>query len=232
MVTNEVPLRVVGSIDAIDDPDALLGATPPVPVRTRDWRWIIALAAVGALIVGLGTWLLIRRYRRRVRARVRPPELVAEVDELPTGGAAASGAAAAALPTSRPAPKVPKGTVTWAERQRLSDAARRALAALDDLERAGTLASDQVAGYRAMAGVVRTFLLEQFDLPSRHRTSVELVRALRGTAIVAPGLAGAERWLAAADLVKFAAAVDDRDGVLALADARELIVTIARGGAA
>jgi len=104
---------------------------------------------------------------------------------------------------------------------------------LDALERAGTLADDQVAGYRAMAGIVRTYLLEEFALPSRHRTTRELMKALAPTPIVPAGLASAERWLAAADLVKFAAAVDPDHGAAALADARALIATIAaaRGGA-
>ncbi|MBK9030910.1 MAG: hypothetical protein IPL61_06150 [Myxococcales bacterium] len=230
VVTNEVPLRVVGSIDAIDDPNAFLGATPPVPVRRRDWRWIIALSAVGALAVGLGAWLLIRRARRRARAAVRRHDPVLDAEPLALLDRDPTAATAAAPPPMSKAPtKVRRGAVTWAERQRLGDAARRALAALDELERAGTLATDQPDGYRAMTGIVRTFLLDHLELPSRHRTSSELVRALAGRAVAAEAVAGVERWLAAADLVNFAAAVDAGDGVEALADARELVVTIARG---
>lgn len=142
-------------------------------------------------------------------------------------------AAPAAAPAMRAPAKPPAQRAAWIDLTRLTDAARKALAALDALERAGTLADDQVAGYRAMAGIVRTYLLEEFALPSRHRTTRELMKALAPTPIVPAGLASAERWLAAADLVKFAAAVDPDHGAAALADARALIATIAaaRGGA-
>ncbi len=232
VVTNEVPLRIVGSIDSIDDPNAFLGATPPVPLRRRAWLWLsLAIGVVVLAVIGGTTWLLSRR-RRRARAAARPIEVVTDGLE-PLVAPADAAAAPAAAPAMRAPAKPPAQRAAWIDLTRLTDAARKALAALDALERAGTLADDQVAGYRAMAGIVRTYLLEEFALPSRHRTTRELMKALAPTPIVPAGLASAERWLAAADLVKFAAAVDPDHGAAALTDARSLIATIAaaRGGA-
>lgn len=232
VVTNEVPLRIVGSIDSIDDPNAFLGATPPVPLRRRDWLWLsLAIGVAVMAVVGGATWLWSRR-RRKARAVARPVEVSAEALEalvVPADPATV----AAAPPAMKAAPTAPARRAAWIDLTRLTDAARKALAALDELERAGTLVDDQVAGYRVMAGVVRTYLLEEFALPSRHRTTRELIKALGATPIGPGGLADAERWLGAADLVKFAAAVDPAQGAIALADARALITAIAgaRGGA-
>ncbi|MEZ4400049.1 MAG: hypothetical protein R3B06_08520 [Kofleriaceae bacterium] len=230
VVTNEVPLRVVGSIDAIDAPDALLGATPPVPVKRRDWRWVIVAGAAGAVLVGALAWWLVRRRRRRVVVLVKRATPTGDPGLAP--GATEPGAAPE--PTGRVeavAPPPPRRVVVPpAVRQRLGGAAQRALAALDALEARGTLATDHVAGYREMVAITRTFFLEQFALPSRHRTSRELIEALRGTGLVAAARDDAAAWFAAADLVKFAAAPDGDGGVGALGRARALIVHAASGG--
>ncbi|MBL8620643.1 MAG: hypothetical protein JNK64_05040 [Myxococcales bacterium] len=232
VVTNEVPLRIVGSIDSIDDPNAFLGATPPVPLRRRNWLWLsLAIGVAVMAVVGGATWLWSRR-RRKARAAARPVEATSDGLE-PLVVLAAPATVAAAPPAMKVAPKAPARRAAWIDLSRLTDAARKALAALDELERAGTLVDDQVAGYRVMAGIVRTYLLEEFALPSRHRTTRELIKALGATPIAPSGLTEAERWLGAADLVKFAAAVDPEQGAIALADARALITAIAgaRGGA-
>lgn len=228
VVTNPVPLRVVGSIDAIDDPNALLGATPPVPVKRRDWRWIAAFIVVGALIVGALVYWLVRRWLRRPRV-VEPTVTETEPGELePVEAAAAEATAAAPEPrVAEPAPR--KVAVAFVRPARVGGAARRALDALDELERAGTLRTDQPAGYAAMVGAVRTFLLERFDLPSRHRTSTELVAALAKTTIDDDARAAAGAWLTDADRVKFGGDLDEDDGVAALAAARALIVKIDGG---
>lgn len=51
VVTNTVPVEVVGSLSDVDDKTALLGDTPPVSLRSRDWRWPIAAAAALVVIV-------------------------------------------------------------------------------------------------------------------------------------------------------------------------------------
>lgn len=230
VVTNRVPLRVVGSIDAIDDPNALLGATPPVPIKRRDWRWIAALIIAGALVVGALAWWLGRRWLARRRRRIaEAPSPTAEAELAPVGDAAPTLATAAA-PSARPAEAAPrKLAVAFVRPPRLGDAARRALDALDALAKAGTLVRDQPAGYVVMVGAVRTFLLERYDLPSRHRTTSELCAALGRTGVDPAGLAAAEAWLKAADVIKFGGAHDDDDGAAALAAARELIVRLDAG---
>ncbi|MCL4222992.1 MAG: hypothetical protein KJZ91_00800 [Myxococcales bacterium] len=67
VVTNTVPIEVHGSLGDVDDKTALLADTPPVALRSRDWRLPLA-AAVGlaALAVALVVWRL--RRRRRVPA--------------------------------------------------------------------------------------------------------------------------------------------------------------------
>lgn len=230
VVTNEVPLRIVGSIDAIDDPNALLGATPPVPLHRRDWRVIAAIIVGVAAVVGLIVWLLVRRYLRNRRRRVAPRQDEPMLDSLASLPTEVPGeSVAAAVPTTRAVVKAPVMRAAWIDLRVVGDAARRALEALDRLEQSDALRTDQLVGYRTMVGAVRTFLLEQFALPSRHRTSRELVTALGKTSIGADERAGVDAWLASADLVKFANAVDPADGADALARARQLIVAIDRG---
>lgn len=227
VVTNEVPLRIVGSIDAIDDPNALLPETPPLPLVRRNWLWVYLGAALATIaVVALVAWVVARRRRRR--QPLRPARVLADDAALPVAEAVPTDAAVApaALKAADAAPPRPP-VVRWLATGPLTDAARRALAALDALERAGTLRTDQPAGYRTMVGIVRTYLLAEFALPSHHRTSGELVAALRRAPIAAAGLDGVAAWLRAADLVKFAAAVDADDGAAALAEARRLIVAIA-----
>lgn len=232
VVTNEVPLRIVGSIDAIDDPNALLGATPPVPLHRRDWRVIAAIVVASAIAIGGIVWLLVRRYLRNRRRRVAPRREEPLLDSLAAPPAEVPGdeVAASAVPTTRAATKAPVVRAVWLTPHNVGDAARRALDALDRLDQSGALRTEQLVGYRTMVGAVRTFLLEQFALPSRHRTSRELVTSLGKTSIGPDERAGVEAWLASADLVKFANAVDAADGADALARARELIVAIDRGG--
>jgi hypothetical protein len=51
VVTNTVPVEVVGSLSDVDDKTALLGDTPPVTLRSRDWRVPIAIAAAITVLV-------------------------------------------------------------------------------------------------------------------------------------------------------------------------------------
>jgi hypothetical protein len=62
VVTNTVPIEVVGSLSDVDDKTALMGDTPPVSLRSRDWRWPIAVAAALLLLVGV---LVARRLLRK-----------------------------------------------------------------------------------------------------------------------------------------------------------------------
>jgi hypothetical protein len=68
VVTNPVPLRVLGMLGDVDDKTVMVGDTPPVPLRRRDWRWVIAAAvALTVMVMGFVIW----RFRRRT------PKLVA-----------------------------------------------------------------------------------------------------------------------------------------------------------
>lgn len=226
VVTNEVPVRVVGTIDAIDDPDAFLGATPPVALKRRDWRWIIGGIAVGLLATGgLIAWIVSRR-------KPRPPAPVPVVVPAAGGERADDGrgegvAPAPVVDATRPRePDASLGlfVVTLEARRLLGDAARRALDALDALERSGAIAADPREGFRALVQIIHTFAVEQYHLPPRHRTSSELVIALGRTAMPPASIGEAAAWLARCDRVKFGAAgVDDR-GARALSDARALVV--------
>lgn len=81
VVTNPVPLRILGLLGNVDDKTALIGDTPPVPLRRRDWRWALAAGvALAVIAVGLLAWRLRKRKPRPVteaavvapvRARVR-----------------------------------------------------------------------------------------------------------------------------------------------------------------
>lgn len=95
VVTNAVPLRVVGVLGDADDKTALLDDAPPMTLRRRDWRWPLALAA---LVVVAAVVLLARRFRRRPQAAtamVAAPTRTARV-RLP-GSAERALAALAAL---------------------------------------------------------------------------------------------------------------------------------------
>jgi hypothetical protein len=62
VVTNSVPVEVVGSLSDVDDKTALLGDTPPVSLRSRDWRGPIAgAAALVVLVIALVAWRLLRK---------------------------------------------------------------------------------------------------------------------------------------------------------------------------
>ena len=79
VVTNAVPLRVLGMLGDVDDKTALVGDTPPVPLRRRDWRWVLAAAvALTVIVVGvLALWWRTRKPKptpaleRAVRMPVR-----------------------------------------------------------------------------------------------------------------------------------------------------------------
>ncbi len=229
VVTNDVPIRVVGSIDSIDDPNAFLGATPPIGLRRRDWRWVIVGTAIAIVAtVGLGVWLYTRRKRRaRLIERERdvsPDAIEREVSSRDDGAApAVSAAPAIPVPSFTPQQLV----ITHELRRQLGDAARRALDALDALERSGLLVRDQPEAFRKLVAIIHTFAVEQYTLPARHRTSAELVRVLGSTAMPAAALTATTAWLGRCDLVKFAAELDDDDGAGALSDARQLIVLAA-----
>lgn len=189
VVTNPVPLRILGLLGDVDDKTALVGETPPMALRRRDWRWLL----VGAVMLSLIVVGLVARWWRR-----RQPNPVATA--------------------IGPAP-------VRAARVRLSGAAERALAALTALEKAGTLASDPRAGYEQLVAILRRFWHEQFAVGIRDRTSAELLRVLRRTAMPASVLAASGRWLERCDLVKYAAAEPDAETRTAdLAGARELVV--------
>lgn len=187
VVTNSVPMRIVGLLGDVDDKTALIADTPPVSLRRRDWRLPLVAAVVLALIAvaGVAYWL-----RKRKPAVVVVP---------------------AALPARAP-------------RARLPGAAERALAALAALEKAGTMASEPRAGYEQAVAILRRFWHEQFGVGIRDRTSAELVRALGKTKMPGAALAASERWLAACDLVKYAAVEPDGEHVAGdLAGARGLV---------
>jgi hypothetical protein len=75
VVTNTVPVEVVGSLADVDDKTALLGDTPPVSLRSRDWRLPIAVAAaLLVLVVALVGWRLLRK---------KPPALTPAVQFVP-----------------------------------------------------------------------------------------------------------------------------------------------------
>lgn len=62
VVTNTVPVEVVGSLSDVDDKTQLLGDTPPVNLKSRDWRGpIAAVAAVVVAIIALVAWRLLRK---------------------------------------------------------------------------------------------------------------------------------------------------------------------------
>lgn len=62
VVTNSVPIEVVGSLSDVDDKTALLGDTPPVSLKSRDWRAPIAgAAAFVVLVIALIAWRLLRK---------------------------------------------------------------------------------------------------------------------------------------------------------------------------
>lgn len=62
VVTNTVPVEVTGSLSDVDDKTALLGDTPPVALKSRDWRWPIALAAVLLVaLIAFVAWRLLRK---------------------------------------------------------------------------------------------------------------------------------------------------------------------------
>lgn len=96
VVTNTVPIEVHGSLGDVDDKTALLADTPPVALRSRDWRLPLA-AAVGlaALAVALVVWRL--RRRRRVLAPTVVPVRPAAVTVALGGPAERALAALAAL---------------------------------------------------------------------------------------------------------------------------------------
>lgn len=69
VVTNAVPLRVLGLLGNVDDKTALIGETPPVPLRRRDWRLPLAAAVVlAAGLIALVAW----RWRKRKPRPVAP----------------------------------------------------------------------------------------------------------------------------------------------------------------
>jgi len=226
VVTNDVPIRVVGTIDAIDDPNAFLGAAPPVGLRSRDWRWIVALAGVGALAGGLLCAWLYRRWRRRVRPAVEPSfDGQVAVERAPVREDDGADPSAREHPEAvAPAFTLRHFVVTHELRRQLGDAARRALDQLDDLERGGLLVTDQVDGFRRMVSILHGFAVAQHHLPPRHRTTADLLAALDRTAMPAPARAAFAGWLEGCDRVKYGDDRVDDAGARALSDARALIV--------
>ncbi len=115
-------------------------------------------------------------------------------------------------------------------RVRLGGPAERALAALDQLDRAGTLTREPRVGYDEMVTIMRTFVGEQFGVATLDRTSHELLVALGRTSIFRPALTAAGHWFGRCDLVKYAAQRPDAAGSGEdLASARAVIVGAAGG---
>ncbi len=71
IASNAINLRILGVLgDAVDDPKALRGVHPPVPLVVRSWFWLwVGIAVAGALAV-LATALVVRRRRRRRRTQL------------------------------------------------------------------------------------------------------------------------------------------------------------------
>jgi hypothetical protein len=129
-------------------------------------------------------------------------------------------------PTFQVVPESPAPTVV---RARLTGPAERALAALEALDRKGTLVSDPRAGYDELVGILRTFASEQYGVPILDRTTDELLGSLRER-MSPPVWTKARRWFARCDLVKYAAERPAADGsVRDLRGARE-VITGAAGG--
>jgi len=195
VVTNAVPIEVIGQLGDVDDKTALLDDTPPVPIESRDWRWAMVAAAAAAVIV---VAVIARRLRRRPLA---------------------------------PAMIVATTTAGGIERPRLSGPAERALAALDELDRAGTLVSAPRDGYDELVAILRRFVHDQFGVAIHDRTTDELLAALARTSISRSALVAARAWFARCDLVKYAAERPDAAHSRGDLDAGRALVIEAAGGA-
>jgi hypothetical protein len=204
VVTNEVPLRIVGSIDAIDDPNALLGATPPVPLR-RDWLWIAwrssswcarwSAARPGCCLRRRGG----RARRRGIEAprptaraagrrRPTPPRPSAAAPSARAGqGRPRSARRGSIRPGWATPPAAPSPRSTRSSKRR--HAGRRSVGRLPRDGRRGAHLPAR-ASSRCPAGTARPR---------------ELCAALGRPRSTRPGWPRPRRWLAAADLVKFAA---------------------------
>lgn len=224
VVTNEVPIRVVQTIDSIDDPNAFLGATPPVPLARRDWRMIAVGVGLAMVLAALFVVWLVNRIRRRPLQPVERPTPDVVIDRLTeTRTEVTSHESIAEQGQAQPF-ALQLFVVTVELRRRLGDAARRALDALDALEQSRQLATAPIEGFRTLVGIVHAFAVEHHQLPPRHRTTSELLVALARARVTAPVQAGFAGWLERGDRVKFGADRVDDDGARALSEARELIV--------
>lgn len=193
VVTNSVPVQVLGSYADVDDKTQLNPDTAPVNLRRRDYRVpLLGLGLVTIAILAFVFWRLSRR---------KKPTYTAVVEA--------------------PAPVVVKA--------RLTGPAERALAALDALEKKGTLVSEPRDGYDELVGIMRTFASEQYGVPILDRTSDELLRSLKDR-MAQPVWIKSRRWFARCDLVKYAAERPAADGSQRdVAGAREVIMGVASG---
>jgi hypothetical protein len=145
---------------------------------------------------------------------------------LAGGGALLGLAAAVALVRWRRRPRPVLGRRERARRRALGPAAGDALARLDALAASGLLDRDRKAGYHEMHGIVRDYLGARLGFAPDDQTSADLERhAAELGAAVAGEVA---TWLAAVDLVKFAAHRASAGEVAAALDgARRLVTTAA-----
>lgn len=80
VVTNTVPVEVTGTMGDVDDKTQLLGDTPPVTLKSRDWRGpMIGLAVTVVAILALVAW----RFRRRNPKPLAPAVAFAEPVVVP-----------------------------------------------------------------------------------------------------------------------------------------------------
>lgn len=105
----------------------------------------------------------------------------------------------------------------------------QALAALDELERAGLLEAGQVKEfYSRLSEILRRYLERQFEIPALESTTREVVEQLPKADLDAGEAQGVEALLSLSDLVKFAKLIPAPSrGPEGIAGVRDLVVTCA-----
>jgi hypothetical protein len=220
--TREIPLRVDATLADADDPKLMHGLAAPVSLWRR--AWAIVFYIVAGLMFAIAALLLLRRVRRKRRARARklvPPRIV----EAPIAATRAQidgdedvDADDEPHRETPPPPPVfvpPPPVITTRPRRKLDRIAEEALARLRAIETSGRLDTDRRAAYREMVEVIRDYLGARFGIDAPELTTRELCQALTFRSADAAGLTRA--WLAECDLVKYAnrtATGDEARGIL------------------